>query len=194
MPIILASASAARRDVLSGAGLEFVVDPADVDEAAYKNHNPGLTNSALAPALAVEKARAVSPRHPGAIVLGADQTMECDGVCYDKPADMAAARRHLQHLRGRVHTLHSAICVVCDGEPLWSRVDDAHLAMRDFSDGFLDDYLATCGDAVLSSVGCYRLEAQGAHLFTRIDGDFFTILGLPLLPLLAFLRDGEFLH
>ena len=120
--------------------------------------------------------------------------MDCDGTSYDKPATMAAARRHLQHLRGRMHTLHSAVCVVREGDVLWSTVEHAHMTMRDFGDAFLDEYLAQAGNAVLTSVGCYRLEGRGAHLFSHIGGDFFTILGLPLLPLLGFLREAEFLH
>jgi len=127
-------------------------------------------------------------------VIGADQTMACEGAAYDKPADMAAARTHLQQLRGRTHTLHSAVSIVRDGESLWAHLDDARLTMRDFGDDVLDDYLVQTGDAALTSVGCYRLEGLGAHLFTRIEGDFFTILGLPLLPLLGFLRQVEILH
>ncbi len=148
----------------------------------------------MAQGLATEKARITATRHPGAMVIGADQTMECDGTAYDKPAHMTAARRHLQQLRGRVHTLHSAVCIVRDQELLWSTVEDAHMTMRDFDNGFLEEYLAHAGKTVLTSVGCYRLEELGAHLFSHIDGDFFTILGLPLLPLLAFLREMEILH
>lgn len=169
-----------------------------MDETAFKNLNESLSISELASGLAEEKALAVSERHAGSWVIGADQTMECPGECggisYDKPVDLEQARRHLQQLRGKRHTLHSALCVVRDGDVKWSTVDSAHLTMRDFDDLFLDDYLSQSGDAVLTSVGCYRLEGLGSHLFSHIDGDFFTILGLPLLALLEFLREAEILH
>lgn len=136
----------------------------------------------------------VSRRHPDDLIIGADQTMECDGVSYDKPVDTASAREHLRNLRGRMHVLHSAVCVVRNGSVLWSLVEPARMTMRDFDDAFLEDYLVQAGEGVLTSVGCYRLEGLGAHLFEHIKGDFFTILGLPLLPLLRYLRESEFLH
>ncbi len=190
----MASASSSRRDILVGAGLDITVDPAKIDEQAFKDRHCTLGLYDVARGLATEKAQSTAARHPGSIVIGADQTMECDGTAYDKPAHMTAARRHLQQLRGRVHTLHSAVCIVRDQEVLWSIVDDAHMTMRDFDNGFLEDYLTGSGKTVLTSVGCYRLEGTGAHLFSHIDGDFFTILGLPLLPLLGFLREMEILH
>jgi len=191
---VLASASTARRDVLLNAGLDILVDPADLDEAAFKNSQPGLLPARMAPELAVLKALAVSARRPGVMVIGADQTMECGGASYDKPADMETARRHLKQLCGRTHTLHSAVSVALDGSTLWSYVGDARMTMRDFDDTFLQGYLEQSGDEVLSSTGCYRLEGLGSHLFSRIEGDFFTVLGLPLLPLLEFLREVKFLH
>ena len=190
----MASASLARRKILTGAGLDIIVDPADMDEGAFKRQNTTLNMSTMALGLATEKAKAVSKRHPDTVVIGADQTMVCGGTPYDKPPNLAAARYQLQALRGRAHTLHSAVSVIRDGDLLWSVVDDAHMTMRPFDDAFLDAYLAQSGDAVLSSVGCYRLEERGAHLFSHIDGDFFTILGLPLLPLLQFLRTEGVLH
>jgi len=177
-----------------GAGLDFTIDPAKFDESGFKANHGTLSLSVLAQELAIEKTRAVSARHPVPMIIGADQTMECDGTSYDKPANMAAARCHLQHLRGRVHTLHSAVCVWFRGDVLWSTVEDAHMTMRNFGDGFLDEYLAQTGTAALTSVGCYRLEERGAGLFLHIEGDFHTILGLPLLPLLGFIREAELLH
>lgn len=192
--LILASASPARRTVLENAGLAFAVEPAEVDEAEVKSamRAQGAAAADVAAALAERKARAVARAHPDALVIGADQMLTCEGRWYDKPADLAAARRQLARLRGRTHELVSAVVAVSEGERAWRHIDRARLTMRPFSDAFLDDYLARMGDEALSSVGAYRLEGLGAQLFTRIEGDFFSILGLPLLPLLAFLRErGE---
>lgn len=179
---------------MKGAGLEFVIDPADIDETALKLANADFAPDDIASYLAREKAMVVSKRHSGALVIGADQTMTCDGVSFDKPTDLGKAREHLKHLRGRAHTLHSAVCLVRNQKPVWSTRENAYLTMRDFDDEFLASYLAEAGETVLTSVGCYRLEGLGAHLFEKIDGDFFTILGLPLLPLLGYLREAEILH
>ena len=188
--IVLASGSATRRQLLERAGLDFVVDTAPVDEAAVKR---AFTDPTLAAeALAELKAVRVSPRHPGALVIGADQMLDCDGAWFDKPEDAAAARRQLVRLRGHRHRLTSAVAVVKDGRCLWRHAEAAELAMRPFSDAFLDRYLAAAGPAVLGAVGAYHLEGLGAQLFSAVTGDYFTILGLPLLPLLGFLRDhGE---
>ncbi len=190
-PLILASKSAARAALLRGAGVDFAVDAAALDEDAVKAslRADGASAEDVALALAEMKAARVSRAHPGALVIGADQLLDCEGVWFDKPADMAAARRDLRALRGRTHRQISAVCVVVEGATLWRRAEIARLAMRPFSDAFLNRYLAAAGEGICASVGAYRLEDLGAQLFSRIEGDYFTILGLPLLPLLDFLRD-----
>ncbi len=145
--------------------------------------------AAVAEALAELKAQRVSRRHAGSLVVGADQVLECDGVLFDKPVDVAAARNQLLALRGRRHQLVSAVVLVRDGRRIWHHVDRADLRMREFSTDFLDRYLQSAGGAALSSVGAYQLEGVGAQLFAGIEGDYFTILGLPLLPLLGILRE-----
>ncbi|HYG84703.1 MAG TPA: Maf family protein [Azospirillum sp.] len=188
--LILASASRARAAMLERAGVSVVCDPASVDEETIKHHcrDAGATVEATADTLAERKAHSVSLRHPGALVLGADQMLECDGVWFDKPEDRARAAAHLAILRGRTHRLISAAVVVRDGQRLWDTVDAATLTMRPFGDAFLEHYLDMAGDDVLHSVGVYHLEGLGAQLFERVEGDYFTILGLPLLPVLGFLR------
>ena len=190
-PLILASASSARALVLSGAGLAFERRPAHLDEDAVKARAraEGWSVARTAGELARAKALAVAAERPDALVIGADQILDCDGAWFDKPADRAAAAGHLRRLRGRTHALHSAVCAAADGAVTWDHLDTARLTMRDFSDAFLDGYLAAGGAEILESVGAYRLEGPGAQLFDHIDGDYFTILGLPLLPLLAFLRE-----
>ncbi|HET6970669.1 MAG TPA: Maf family protein [Phenylobacterium sp.] len=189
MSVILASKSAARRAVLDGAGVAYEATVAGVDEDAAKasllaeGHGP----REVADALAELKAIKVSRRGPG-LVIGADQTLDLDGTLYDKADDLAAARARLETLRGKTHRLHSAVVVARDGAPIWREVVTARLTMRNFSDAFLEHYLATEGEAALGSVGCYRLEGPGAQLFSRIEGDYFAILGLPLMGLLDLLR------
>lgn len=192
--VILASKSSARRAVLEGAGVPFEAAVAGVDEDAVKTEllARGATPRAVAEALAERKALRISKARPG-LVIGADQTLELDGGLYDKVETLAAARERLQLLRGRPHALHSAVVVAKDGAVIWRETVSATLSMRDFSDSFLDAYLAREGQAALGSVGCYRLEGVGAQLFARIEGDYFTILGLPLLGLLALLRQHEVL-
>jgi len=189
--VILASGSKTRLTLLEQAGLIVDADPAAVDEqemkAAFQAERAPA--EACAEALAELKAIRVSQRHPGALVIGADQMLDLDGVWFDKPADLDHARAHLQTLRGRTHRLVTAAVVAQNGSRLWHTIETARLTMRPFSDAFLNEYLRRQGPAVLSSVGAYQLEGLGAQLFARIDGDFFTILGLPLLPLLGFLRD-----
>ena len=191
--LILASASAVRASLLRQAGLDFHVRDSRVDEDAVKKAFADSTDDgdtdALALRLAEEKALAVSRAEPGALVIGADQIMSCETRRFDKPRDMVEARANLLFLRGRTHTLHSAVVLALDGEVVWGHSARADLAMRNFSDGFLDWYLKTLGEKVKTSVGCYQLEGPGIQLFERIGGDYFTILGLPLLPLLAELRD-----
>ncbi len=194
MPIVLASASKVRRALLEAAGLDILVDPAVVDEAAVKDSyaGEGAGPGEIAEALAELKARRISPRHPGLIVLGADQILDCEGQRFDKPEGLTGARAQLQTLSGRRHRLISSLVAMRDGQRLWHHTGEAVLTMRKFSDGFLEGYLAAAGPGVLESVGAYQLEGLGAQLFTRIEGDYFTVLGLPLLPLLDFLRlQGE---
>jgi septum formation protein len=188
--LILASASKARRAVLEGAGLSFEIRVAGVDEAAIKEaaQAEGISPEEAALILADAKAERVARTAPDALVIGADQLLVCDGAWFDKPPDMAAARAHLLRLRARRHELVTALVCHRGGQRIWQHVAKPRLTMRDFSDAFLDAYLATEGEALLSSVGAYRLEGHGAQLFDRIEGDQPVILGMPLLPLLGFLR------
>jgi septum formation protein len=194
--IILASGSATRRAMLERAGVEFVVDTSPVDEAAIKAAMRDETGNParVAEVLAELKATRVSARHPGAIVIGADQMLDCEGAWFDKPDSVESARDQLAALRAKTHRLTSAVVAVRDGKRLWHHTDQAKLTMRRFSDAFLDAYMQQAGEAVLSSVGAYQLEGLGAQLFMLVEGDHFTILGLPLLALLDFLREnGELL-
>lgn len=184
--LILASKSAARRAMLADAGVPFVVQVADVDEGALKT--PGVDPVELAAELARTKALAVSRHDADAWVLGADQTLAFDGGLVSKAATLDAARERLSAMRGRTHQLHSGAALARNGQVVWSGVDTVEMKMRDFSDAFLDAYLAAEGEALLSCVGSYRLEGLGAQLFEAVEGDYFTVLGLPLWPVLAELR------
>jgi septum formation protein len=187
-PLILASGSTIRAQLLDRTGVAFSVVRPLIDEAELKHRHAGASPSQLARSLAEGKALSVSAIRRDALVIGADQVLNFDGKTYDKPASRQDARRQLLMLRGRQHALETAICC-CNGEAVvWSHAVRADLAMRDFSDGFLDDYLAAVGEDVTSSAGGYKLEEKGIQLFSHIDGDYFAILGLPLLPLLEFLR------
>lgn len=188
--LVLASGSRTRAAMLEQAGVTAILDRPLVDEDEVKaaGRAEGVSADIVAEALAELKAQRITRRHPGALVVGADQMLECEGRWFDKPADREAARAQLLDLRGKTHRLVSCAVVVRDGERMWHKIDSARLTMRNFSEAFLDDYLTRVGDDVLHSVGAYQLEGLGAQLFHRVEGDFFTILGLPLLPLLGFLR------
>ena len=188
-PIILASKSAARRAVLTGAGVPFEVAVAGVDEDAVKTSMlaQGATPRDVADALAEIKAVKISAGRPG-FVIGSDQTLEFEGKLYDKAETLDAVAERLRTMRGKPHKLHSAVVVAKDGAPIWREIVSATLTMRDFSDDFLADYLALEGEEALGSVGCYRLEGPGAQLFSKIEGDYFAILGLPLMGLLDLFR------
>lgn len=188
--IVLASQSASRAAILRGAGVVFETAPSGVDEAAEKQRlvADGADPRGVAERLAELKALTVSAARPAALVIGADQTLELDGVLYDKAASLGDARARLSALRGQRHVLHAAVSVARGGEAVWRVLESPAMAMRAFSDAFLDGYLERNRVAVLGSVGCYQLEGEGAQLFEAIEGDYFAILGLPLLPLLGFLR------
>ncbi len=191
-PLVLASKSDIRGKILSAAGLRFEIRPAQIDERAVELKAGVADAAAAARTLARAKAQSVAASRPGSLVLGADQTLARGAKRFGKPANRASAAEQLRALRGTTHELHSALALVRDGVVLFDCIDTARLTMRDFSDRFLDDYLALAGDSALSSVGGYQLEGIGIHLFERVEGDYFTILGLPLLPLLGFLRQNGF--
>lgn len=186
--LVLASQSAARAALLVAAGLRFEARPARVDEDAVKRSMHAEAASPEDAALALAGLKAARVREPDALVIGADQLLVCEGDWFDKPADSAQARTQLTALRGRTHTL--VTCVVCrrGGQEIWHHVARPKLRMRAFSDRFLDAYLEAEGDAVLGSVGAYRLEGLGMQLFDQVEGEYAAILGLPMLPLLGFLR------
>jgi septum formation protein len=185
--LILASGSQARQTLLRDAGVKCFAMPPDVDEAALKRDFHG-TPEELALALASAKAAMIAACDKQKLVIGADQLLVCEGQKFDKPVDLADAAQHLRHLSGRTHTLVTAVCVHQGDVCLWSNVAQASLTMRPLSEAFIAQYLAEEGEAVLGCVGAYRLEGRGAQLFAAVEGDFFTVLGLNLLPLLGFLR------
>jgi septum formation protein len=187
-PLVLASRSAVRRTLLEAAGVAVEVCPADVDERGLEAGAPLQAPVAIAAMLAREKALVVDRAKPGRLILGADQTLSLDGARFAKPADRAAARAQLRALSGRTHELYSAIAFVQDAMVLFEYVGVARLTMRALSDQFLDAYLDAVGDAATASVGAYQIEGLGVQLFERIDGDYFTVLGLPLTQALEFLR------
>jgi nucleoside triphosphate pyrophosphatase len=189
-PLVLASQSKTRQTLLANAGIAFESDPADIDERAVQESSRLSAPGEIAKLLAREKARAVSVRRQGRYVVGADQTLALGMRTFNKPAGRAQAAEQLRALSGQCHQLHAAVAVARDGRLLFEHVLVARMTMRRLSDADLETYLAEAGNAVTSSVGAYQLEGLGVHLFERIEGDHFTILGLPLLPLLAFLR-GE---
>lgn len=193
-PLILASKSLARRTMLSAVGIPIEIVHAQIDERAIERTiGEKRDPDELALLLSWEKASAVSFNLPSRIVVGADQTLAMGSVRFNKPASRDEAREQLRRLRGQSHTLHSAVTVVQDGSVQFKVVDTARLRMRNFSDKFLEEYLEAVGPSVTQSVGAYQLEKLGVHLFERVEGDYFTILGMPLLPLLAYLRQQAFL-
>ncbi|MGQ2907730.1 MAG: Maf-like protein [Aliihoeflea sp.] len=189
--IILASASPFRARMLEDAGIEVTIERPSIDERAVEQAvaGAGLRPDDLAQILAEAKAVDVSQNHPGAFVIGCDQTLSLGEELMHKPADMEDARRRLLKLSGRTHQLNSAVVIAQDGEAIWRHVSVASLTMRDLDPGFVGRHLSAVGDAALSSVGAYQIEGRGIQLFDKIEGDHFTIVGLPLLPLLAKLRE-----
>ena len=190
-PLVLASASAGRRALLAAAGLSFETAPAGIDETAIRDKERAAGHAAVEAALALATAKALSVacHWPGAVVIGADQILVCDGAWFDKPADLMVAREQLCCLRGREHVLATGVALVRASDVLFRGVAEPRLRMRAFSDAFLDDYLATEGTSVLGSVGCYRVEGIGLQLFEAIEGEHSAILGLPMLSVLSVLRD-----
>ena len=187
--LVLASASSIRARILGDAGVPFSVHPARIDEDAVKKEMRSAGGRAIAERLAEIKALAISTDHPQSFILGADQVLEQDGELFSKAETIEAAAAQLRHLCGRRHQLIGAQVLARDGKVVWRNTETATMWVRDFSDAFLDQYLKAEGGAVLGSVGCYRLEGPGVQLFERVEGDYFSILGLSLLPLLAALRD-----
>lgn len=189
MKLVLASKSVARINMLKSAGLEFETQPADIDETPLQNS--GKPPAEIAQSLAEQKALNVSGRYPDALVIGADQILECEGRLLNKAADQKEAREKLKTLRGQTHRLISAVCVVQSDKILWRHQQTASLTMRAFDDVFLEDYIQQAGEALTRSVGAYELESLGVRLFESVEGDYFTILGMPLLPLLQYLQSEQ---
>lgn len=192
MPLILASASQIRRAMLKDAGLGFETDPADINEAEVKNRSGDPASAAVA--LARAKALAVSERRPADLVIGSDSIVTCDGTMFDKPADRQQAEDHLRAFSGKTMTLVSAVALASGGTAGWDHVDSARLRVRPLSDAFIKAYLEDEWPAVAGCVGVFRMEGRGVQLFDAVDGSHFTILGMPLLPLLGALRDRGLLQ
>lgn len=191
-PLVLASKSAPRRALLEAAGIPLVIDPADIDERAAEAASPNEAASPEGAALLLARAKAfeTAKRNEGKAVLGADQTLALGHERFSKPKSIEAARAQLRKFSGKTHALHSGVALVRDNTVLFETVSSAHLTMHDCSDAFLDAYLAEAGERVMQSVGAYQLESVGVNLFQKIEGDHFTILGMPLMPLLAYFRQS----
>ncbi len=189
--IILASGSPYRRKILEDAGLQLVVKGSDIDERAVEQAvaHTGLKPDDLAQILAEAKAIDISQNHPGVLVIGADQILSLDEHILHKPADMEEARRRLLKLSGRTHQLNSAVVIAKDGEAIWRHLSVAQMTMRELDPGFIGRHLSSVGEIALSSVGAYQIEGKGIQLFEKIEGDYFSIIGMPLLPLLDKLRE-----
>ena len=189
LDVILASGSASRRSLLAGAGVEAQSIKPNVDEDSAKlvMRSEGLTIRDQAMRLAELKAIKVSTTHPG-LVIGGDQMLNLDEEAFDKPKDLAGAADHLRKLSGKAHTLETAIVIAENGQPIWRHLARPKLTVRTLSDSFIETYVETCDEALLSTVGAYQLEGMGAQIFSKIEGDYFSILGLPLLPLLDYFR------
>ncbi|HWU63424.1 MAG TPA: Maf family nucleotide pyrophosphatase [Ensifer sp.] len=189
--LILASGSPFRKQLMEAAGLTFAADPARINEREIEAPLvlAGATPEAVATALAKAKAEDVANRHADAFVIGSDQVMSMDGRLFHKCTSVEMAREQLRSMRGRTHRLSSAISIVRNGEEVWKHISVADLTFRDFTDAFLDSYIANAGSKVLLTVGAYSYEGLGQQLFEKVEGDFFTIIGLPMLPLLAALRE-----
>lgn len=187
-PLLLASKSEVRRKILAAAGVPIESRPAPIDERAIEARSQVHDAAEVARVLAGAKAHTVAAQMPARVVLGADQTLTLGEQRFSKPANRDGAREQLLALRGKTHQLHLALTLVRDGEVLFEYSDTAELTMRNFSDRFLVSYLDAVGDSAFASVGGYQVESAGIHLFEKISGDYFTILGLPLLPLLGYLR------
>lgn len=186
--LVLASQSQARQNMLRSCGLEFEAYPADLDEQALIRDSHSDNDSHIAARLAAAKAEAISAKFPDALVIGSDQILECDGQILSKAADKNEAREKLIFLRGKTHRLISAVALAKGSEVIWQHSDQVSLTMHNFDDAFLDSYIDNAGDALTACVGAYEFEGLGAQLFEKIEGDYFTILGMPLLPLLNYLR------
>ncbi len=194
--MVLASASQARSAILSHAGIPHHCEAADLDETLIKRDaiRKGESVEIAVQRLALAKANKVAQNHIGKFVLGCDQILDCENKWYDKPANIDDARIHLHSLRGKTHRLVNGMVIVYNGTMIWTHTETAVLTMRPFSNKFLEEYLVESGESILSSVGAYLLEARGALLFDSVSGDYFTILGLPLLPILSFLREKEIIR
>ena len=189
--IILASQSKARQDMLRGAGIAFEAKPADLDEAEITAQHKDKATEEIASVLAGEKALYISRQNPDALVIGSDQILECEGNRLSKADSKEEAKEKLLQLRGKTHRLISAVSLAQNGEIIWQCEEQASLTMHEFDDDFLDQYCARAGDALTSCVGAYELEDLGVQLFKTIEGDYFTILGMPLLKLLTYLREEQ---
>ena len=195
MTLILASKSASRRKLLMAVGLDIKIVPSKVDEGKIKKKmlREGAKDEEIAQILAIEKAKTVSSKHPDNYVIGADQILVCEGELFDKARDLNEAENHLKFFRGKPHTLVTSVVIVKNKDLVWSHISKPVLYMREFSDQFLTNYIKTGEDALLNSVGCYFIEECGAQLFSKIDGDYYSILGMPLIPLLTKLRELKLL-